>query len=76
MTYHLLLQAIRAWTDNSEYGRVSLVKQYFQCIDGAVLPLAILQVADQKLQTCAQAHSRHSYEVLSGVHSRACFAAA
>lgn len=27
-------KAIRAWTDNSEYGRVSLVKQYFQCIDG------------------------------------------
>ncbi|KAK9811121.1 hypothetical protein WJX73_004044 [Symbiochloris irregularis] len=27
-------KAIRAWTDNTEYGRVSLVKQYFQCIEG------------------------------------------
>ncbi len=27
-------KAIQGWRDNSAYGRVSLVKQYFQCIKG------------------------------------------
>ena len=27
-------KAIQAWRDNSAFGRVSLVRQYFQCIQG------------------------------------------
>ena len=30
-------KAIQGWRDNSAYGRVSLVKQYFQCIKGIVI---------------------------------------
>ena len=30
-------QAVRAWTENSEYGRTSLVQQYYQCVEGEVL---------------------------------------
>lgn len=27
-------QAIQAWRDNSGFGRVQLVKQYFLCVEG------------------------------------------
>ena len=27
-------KAIQAWRDNSAFGRVSLVRQYFQCVQG------------------------------------------
>jgi hypothetical protein len=30
------LQAIQAWRDNSGFGRVQLVKQYFLCVEGAL----------------------------------------
>ena len=30
-------KAIQGWRDNSAYGRVSLVKQYFQCITGLMI---------------------------------------
>jgi hypothetical protein len=29
------MQAIQAWRDNSAFGRVQLVKQYFLCVEGA-----------------------------------------
>jgi hypothetical protein len=30
-------QAIQAWRDNSGFGRVQLVKQYFLCVEGVLL---------------------------------------
>ena len=35
-------KAIQGWRDNSAYGRVSLVKQYFQCIKGIVISRTII----------------------------------
>lgn len=29
-------KAIQAWRDNSAFARVSLVRQYFQCIEGEI----------------------------------------
>ncbi|KAK9824399.1 hypothetical protein WJX72_010015 [[Myrmecia] bisecta] len=37
-------KAIQAWRDNSGFGRASLVKQYFQCVEGFTQPEAITQV--------------------------------
>ncbi len=34
-------KAIQGWRDNSAYGRVSLVKQYFQCIKGIVISKSV-----------------------------------
>ena len=38
-------KAIQGWRDNSAYGRVSLVKQYFQCIKGSFCQLSSIPTA-------------------------------
>lgn len=48
-------KAIQGWRDNSAFGRISLVKQYFQCVKG-VLACAKLQCHDQpslEIVSCA-----------------------
>lgn len=42
------LQAIQAWRDSSDFGRVQLVKQYFQCVEGFTVPEVVREVALQK----------------------------
>lgn len=37
-------KAIRAWRDNTEYGRIQLVKQYFDCVSGFSEPQVITQI--------------------------------
>eukprot|EP00890_Picochlorum_soloecismus_P000943 jgi/Picsp_1/184/NSC_00184-R1_protein len=37
-------KAIRAWRDNTEYGRVQLVKQYFDCVGGFSEPQLLKQI--------------------------------
>ncbi|CAI9111152.1 OLC1v1011305C1 [Oldenlandia corymbosa var. corymbosa] len=44
-------KAITAWRDGTDYSRVQLVKQYFQCVEGFTEPEVIrkLQAADETL---------------------------
>ena len=44
-------KAIQGWRDNSAFGRISLVKQYFQCVEG-VLACSNLECRDQLSLDC------------------------
>ncbi len=44
------VQAIQAWRDNSGFGRVQLVKQYFLCVEGAfMLPHSIVVIINKQV---------------------------
>ena len=63
-------KAIQGWRDNSAYGRVSLVKQYFQCVKGSFckmssMPAAIL--THISIITCPQKTCSRSYRSQVGL---------
>ena len=44
----MFTQAIQAWRDNSGFGRVQLLKQYFLCVEGGRTVLQIVKVLDEE----------------------------